>query len=426
MLFGGRPFFERALASVRTWNLNMFTLIGLGTGAAYLFSAAATLLPARLFPAALLEHGAPPVYFESAAVIVELVLLGQVLELRARGRASGAIRALLKLAPRTARRVDADGSELDVEVEAIRRGDLVRVRPGERFPVDGRVESGGSSVDESMVSGEPIPVEKGKGDLVTGATLNGNGSLLVRAERVGEDTVLSQIVRLVLNAQRSRAPIQRLADVVSGWFVPLVVMAAALSFVAWTVFGPEPRLAHALVAAVSVLIIACPCALGLATPMAIMVGTGRGAAAGVLVRSAEALERFEGVDTLLLDKTGTLTEGKPVVSVVEPLSRSPRTSCYGCRPTRSGARSTRSPRRWWRPPACAASQRRGHGLLGRARPGRDRAGGGAPGGARECGPPPRAGDSTRHPSWRGRRSSPGRGARWSSWRSTGRQRGSCR
>jgi P-type Cu+ transporter len=319
VLWGGLPFMERAWVSLRTWKLNMFTLIGLGTSAAYVWSAAATLLPAGALPAALLEHGAPPVYFESAAVIVELVLLGQVLELRARGRVSGAIRALLKLAPRTARRVDPDGEERDVEVDAVRAGDLLRVRPGEKIPVDGRVESGASAVDEAMVTGEPIPVEKRAGDPVTGATLNGNGSLLVRAERVGKDTLLSQIVRMVMDAQRSRAPIQRLADLVSGWFVPAVVAAAALAFAAWSALGPEPRLAHALVAAVSVLIIACPCALGLATPMAIMVGTGRGAAAGVLVRSAEALERFAGVDTLLLDKTGTLTQGRPEVSAVEPL-----------------------------------------------------------------------------------------------------------
>ena len=320
VLWGGWPFFERAWVSIRSWKLNMFTLIGLGTATAYLWSLAAVLLPAGIFPAALLDHGAPPIYFESAAVIVELVLLGQVLELRARRRVSGAVRALLRLAPRTARRIDPSGEERDVEVETVLPGDRLRVRPGEKIPVDGRVESGASAVDESMVTGESVPVEKRAGDPVTGATLNGNGSLVVRAERVGQDTLLAQIVRMVMDAQRSRAPIQRLADVVSGWFVPAVVAVAVLAFAAWVAFGPEPRLAHGLVAAVSVLIIACPCALGLATPMAIMVGTGRGAGAGVLVRSAEALERFERVETLLLDKTGTLTVGKPTVSAVEALA----------------------------------------------------------------------------------------------------------
>jgi Cu+-exporting ATPase len=313
VLWGGWPFFERAWLSLRTWKLNMFTLIGIGTGAAYLFSAAASVLPASAFPAPFLEHGAPPVYFEAAAVIVELVLLGQILELRARGRASGAIRALLRLAPKTARRVEPEGREHDVEIEQVRPGDLLRVRPGEKIPVDGTVVSGSSSVDESMVTGEPIPVEKREGDRVTGATLNGTGGFVMRADRVGQDTLLSRIVRMVMDAQRTRAPIQRLADRVSGWFVPGVVLAAALSFAAWSLLGPEPRLAHALVAAVSVLIIACPCALGLATPMSIMVGTGRGATAGVLVKSAEALERFEQVDTLLLDKTGTLTLGRPAL-----------------------------------------------------------------------------------------------------------------
>jgi Cu+-exporting ATPase len=317
VLWGGLPFFERAWLSLRTWKLNMFTLIGLGTAAAFLFSAAATLLPPEAFPHAFLEHGAPPVYYEAAAVIVELVLLGQILELRARSRVSGAIRALLKLAPRTARRVEEDLTERDVDVDEVRVGDRLRVRPGEKVPVDGVVLSGSSSVDESMVTGEPVPAEKREGDPVTGATLNGNGSFVMRAERVGKDTLLSQIVRMVMDAQRSRAPIQRLADVVSGWFVPAVVAAAGFAFLAWATVGPEPRLAHALVAAVAVLIIACPCALGLATPMAIMVGTGRGAAAGVLVKSAEALERFEQVDVLLVDKTGTLTLGKPALGRVE-------------------------------------------------------------------------------------------------------------
>ncbi len=317
VLWGGWPFFERFWLSLRTFRFNMFTLIGLGTGAAFLFSAAATLLPAQAFPEAFRGHGgAVPVYFESAAVIVELVLLGQVLELRARSRVSGALRALLGLAPKTARLVRPSGEEVDVPIEEVRPGDRLRVRPGEKVPVDGRVISGGSSVDESMVSGEPIPVEKGPGDRVTGATVNGNGGFVLEAERVGKDTLLAQIVRMVADAQRSRAPIQRLADVVAAWFVPAVVSAAVVAFAAWALAGPEPRLAHALVAAVAVLIIACPCALGLATPMAIMVGTGRGAAAGVLVKSAEALERFEKVDVLLVDKTGTLTEGKPRLAEV--------------------------------------------------------------------------------------------------------------
>jgi Cu+-exporting ATPase len=320
VLWGGWPFFERAWLSLKTWKLNMFTLIGLGTAAAWTFSAAATLLPASAFPPAFLEHGAPPVYFEAAAIIVELVLLGQVLELRARSRASGAIRALLRLAPRMARRIEANGNEGDVDVGEVQVGDRLRVRPGEKIPVDGAVVSGSSAVDESMVTGEPIPVEKHEGDRVTGATLNGNGSFVMRAERVGKDTLLAQIVRMVMDAQRSRAPIQRLADLVSGWFVPAVVLAAAVAFAAWAAVGPEPRLAHALVAAVAVLIIACPCALGLATPMAIMVGTGRGATAGVLVKSAEALERFEKVDVLLVDKTGTLTRGKPALEKVVSLA----------------------------------------------------------------------------------------------------------
>ncbi|BDG08170.1 heavy metal translocating P-type ATPase [Anaeromyxobacter paludicola] len=317
VLWAGWPFFERAWVSLRSRRFNMFTLIGLGTGAAYTFSAAAALLPAEAFPEAFRGHGgAVPVYFESAAVIVELVLLGQVLELKARSRVSGALRALLGLAPKTARLVRPSGEEVDLPVEEVRPGDRLRVRPGEKVPVDGRVLSGGSSVDESMVSGEPIPVEKRPGDPVTGATVNGNGGFVMEAERVGKDTLLAQIVRMVGDAQRSRAPIQRLADEVAGWFVPAVVTASVLAFAAWALLGPDPRLAHALVAAVAVLIIACPCALGLATPMAIMVGTGRGAAAGVLVKNAEALERFEKVDVLLVDKTGTLTEGKPRLTEV--------------------------------------------------------------------------------------------------------------
>ncbi|HEU4383334.1 MAG TPA: heavy metal translocating P-type ATPase [Anaeromyxobacteraceae bacterium] len=312
VLWGGWPFLERAWVSIRTWRLNMFTLIGLGTGAAWIFSAVAALLPPEAFPAAFRGHGgAVPVYFESAAVIVELVLLGQVLELRARHRVSGALRALLGLAPRTARRLSGTGGEEDVPLSDVQPGDRLRVRPGEKVPVDGVVVSGASSVDESMITGEPIPLEKREGDRVTGGTVNGSGSFVMRAERVGKDTLLAQIVRMVGEAQRSRAPIQRLADSVSAWFVPAVVAVAAAAFLAWGLLGPEPRLAHALVSAVSVLIIACPCALGLATPMSIMVGTGRGATAGVLVKNAEALEVLEKVQVLLLDKTGTLTLGKP-------------------------------------------------------------------------------------------------------------------
>jgi Cu+-exporting ATPase len=321
VLWGGWPFFERAWISIRTWRLNMFTLIGLGTAAAWLFSAVATVLPPAAFPAAFRGHGGSvPIYFESAAVIVELVLLGQVLELRARSRASGAIRALLGLAPRTARRLGPDGGEQDVPLAEVQPGDRLRVRPGEKIPVDGVVLSGTSSVDESMITGEPVPVEKREGDRVTGATVNGTGSFVMRAERVGKDTLLSQIVRMVSEAQRSRAPIQRLADAVSAWFVPAVVLVAAAAFAAWGLWGPEPRLAHALVSAVSVLIIACPCALGLATPMSIMVGTGRGARAGVLVKNAEALEVFERVEVVLLDKTGTLTLGKPRLARVVALA----------------------------------------------------------------------------------------------------------
>jgi len=317
VLWGGWPFFERAWLSLKTRRLNMFTLIGLGTGTAYAFSAAGTVLPASWFPAAFRGHGeAVPLYYESAATIVELVLLGQVLELRARSRVSGAIRALLGLAPKTARRAREGGAEEDVPLADVHPGDLLRVRPGEKIPVDGVVTGGASSVDESMVTGEPIPVEKRVGDRLTGATVNGNGTFLMRAERVGADTLLSQIVRMVSDAQRSRAPVQRLADAVSAWFVPAVVAAAALTFAAWSIWGPEPRLALGLVNAVAVLIIACPCALGLATPMAIMVGTARGASAGILVKSAEALEVLGKADVLLLDKTGTLTQGRPRVASV--------------------------------------------------------------------------------------------------------------
>ncbi|HET7295289.1 MAG TPA: heavy metal translocating P-type ATPase [Vicinamibacteria bacterium] len=317
VLWGGWPFFERMWASFRSRNLNMFTLIGIGTGTAYGYSVVAALLPG-IFPASLRGHdGDVGRYFEAAAVITALVLLGQVLELRARSRTSGAIRALLGLVPKTARLVGADGTEFDVPLDRVQAGDRLRVRPGEKVPVDGVVVEGRSAVDEAMISGEPVPVEKVAGDRVTGATLNGTGALLIRAERVGADTLLAQIVRMVSDAQRSRAPIQRLADRVSAYFVPAVIAVAALSFVGWSLLGPEPRLAHGLVAAVSVLIIACPCALGLATPMSIMVGVGRGAGLGVLIRDAEALEALEKVDTLVVDKTGTLTEGRPSLAVVE-------------------------------------------------------------------------------------------------------------
>jgi Cu+-exporting ATPase len=316
VLWGGWPFFVRGWRSITARSLNMFTLIALGTAAAFGYSVFAVVAPDGL-PHGLLHGGAPPVYFEAAAVIVTLVLLGQVLELRARSATSGAIRALLGLAPKTARLLSPDGGEEDVALARVRPGDRVRVRPGERVPVDGVVLEGASAVDESMITGEPIPVEKVPGSTVTGGTMNTTGGLVVRAERVGADTLLAQIVRMVSEAQRSRAPIQRLADVVSSRFVPGVVLVAALTFLGWGLYGPEPRLAYALVNAVAVLIIACPCALGLATPMSIMVGTGRGAQAGVLIRNAEALETMEKVDTIVVDKTGTLTEGRPrLVTVV--------------------------------------------------------------------------------------------------------------
>ncbi|PYU43817.1 MAG: cadmium-translocating P-type ATPase [Acidobacteria bacterium] len=317
VLWGGWPFFNRFWSSLVNRTPNMFTLIGLGTGAAYVDSVAATFSP-QIFPASFRGMpGAAPVYFEAAAVITTLVLLGQVLELRARQRTSGAIRALLNLAPQLAHLLGSDGSEKDVALGQVQRGDRLRVRPGERVPVDGTIREGASAVDESMVTGEPMPVEKTAGDQVTGGTLNTSGSLVMEAERVGPDTMLAQIVKLVSEAQRSRAPLQRLADKVSVYFVPAVVAAAILSFLGWSFFGPEPRFAHGLVAAVAVLIIACPCALGLATPMSIMVAVGRGAHAGVLIRNAEALETLAKVDTLVIDKTGTLTEGKPRVTSVE-------------------------------------------------------------------------------------------------------------
>ena len=320
ILWGGWPFFERLWASLKTRNLNMFTLIGMGVGVAYGYSLVAALVPG-VFPSSLRTmEGLVPVYFEAAAVITTLVLLGQVLELRARAATGKAIRALLGLAAKTARRVK-DGQEKDIPLEHVHVGDVLRVRPGEKVPVDGVVIDGHSSVDESMITGEPVPVEKTAGDKVTGATVNGTGSLLMRAERVGRDTMLSQIVRMVAAAQRSRAPIQKLADQVSAWFVPSVVAVSLISFVAWSLFGPPPPLSHAIVNAIAVLIIACPCALGLATPMSIMVGTGRGASAGVLVKNAEALELMEKIDTLVVDKTGTLTIGKPKLMAVEVSNR---------------------------------------------------------------------------------------------------------
>jgi Cu+-exporting ATPase len=319
VLWGGWPFLARGWASIRTGNLNMFTLIAVGSGAAWLYSTVATVAP-RIFPASFRgADGEVAVYFEAAAVIVTLVLLGQVLELRARSRTGAAIRALLGLAPKTARRVHEDGSEEDVPLDLVQVGDRLRVRPGEKVPVDGVVLEGASAVDESMITGEPIPVKKGEGDAVTGATVNGNGSLLIRAERVGAETLLAQIVQMVADAQRSRAPIQRLADVVASWFVPAVIGAAVLTAFVWGLVGPEPRMAYALINAVAVLIIACPCALGLATPMSIMVATGKAATAGVLFRDAEAIELLREVDTIVVDKTGTLTEGRPKLVAVEPV-----------------------------------------------------------------------------------------------------------
>ena len=316
VLWAGWPFFVRAWASVRTRNLNMFTLIALGTGTAYLYSLAATFAPG-LFPAGFrMMDGVVPVYYEAAAVITVLVLLGQVLELRAREQTGGAIRALLNLTPKNARRVRADGTDEDVAVDTVVRGDTLRVRPGEAVPVDGVVLEGRSAVDESMVTGESLPNSKAPTDNLIGGTINGTGSLLMRAEAVGADTMLSRIVAMVAEAQRSRAPIQELADTVAGYFVPIVLAVALLAFGAWAIWGPHPSLAYALIAAVSVVIIACPCALGLATPMSISVGVGKGASAGILIKSAEALQRLEKVDTLVIDKTGTLTEGKPRVTTV--------------------------------------------------------------------------------------------------------------
>lgn len=320
VLWCGWPFFSRGAHSVRTGNLNMFTLIGLGTGAAYIYSVVGTIAPG-LFPATMLDaHGLVPVYFEAAAVIIALVLLGQVLELRAREKTGGAIRALLDLAPKTALRLRPDGETETVPLGDVEVGDVLRVRPGDQVPIDGTVVDGRSQVDESMLTGEPIPVAKSQKDTVTGGTLNGTGSFDMRVDRTGAETTLSQVVNMVAEAQRSRAPIQRLADNVAGYFVPAVIAIAVLAFVAWLLVGPAPQLAYALVAAVSVLIIACPCALGLATPISIMVATGRGAQAGVLIRNAAALEGLAKVDTLIVDKTGTLTEGKPTVTDVEAVN----------------------------------------------------------------------------------------------------------
>ena len=318
VIWGGWPFFYRGWLSLKNRSLNMFTLIALGTGTAYLYSVFALMFPGMIPGSFRSMGGDLAVYFEPAAVIVTLVLLGQVLELRARSQTSSAIKSLLGLVPKTARVIHSDGNEQDVALDQVQVGDRVRIRPGEKVPVDGVVEEGNSSVDESMITGESIPVEKQAGSRVTGATVNGTGSLIMRAERVGADTMLSRIVHMVSEAQRSRAPIQKLADQVSGWFVPIVIGVAIVTFAIWALYGPEPRMAHALVNAVAVLIIACPCALGLATPMSIMVGTGRGATAGVLIRNAEALETLEKIDTLVVDKTGTLTEGKPKLVSVTP------------------------------------------------------------------------------------------------------------
>lgn len=313
VLWGGWPFFERGWRSLRTRKLNMFTLIAMGTGVAWSYSMAAALAPG-IFPAAFRENGTVGVYFEAAAVITVLVLLGQVLELGARERTSGAIKALLNLAPKTARRLRDDGNDEEILLDLVAVGDRLRIRPGEKVPVDAVVEDGRSAIDESMVTGESMPVTKAAGDHVIGGTLNRSGQLVVRAEKVGRDTMLARIVRMVVDAQRSRAPIQRLADQVAGWFVPAVLLVAVTAFAVWAIWGPEPRFAHGLIVAVAVLIIACPCALGLATPMSIMVGVGRGAGLGVLIKNAEALERMEKVDMLVVDKTGTLTEGKPSVT----------------------------------------------------------------------------------------------------------------
>jgi Cu+-exporting ATPase len=320
VLWGGWPFFIRGFQSIVNRSLNMFTLISMGVGVAYLYSLVATLFPEIFPPSFRMEDGEVSVYFEAAAVIVTLVLLGQMIELRARSRTGSAIKALLGLAPKTARLIRSDGTEDDVLLSRVNPGDVLRVRPGEKIPVDGMVVEGKSSVDESMITGEPMPVEKQPGDLVTGATVNSTGTLVMRAEKVGSETLLAQIVQMVSEAQRSRAPIQRLADVVAGWFVPSVMLIAAAAFIVWGVFGPQPRMAYAIINAVAVLIIACPCALGLATPLSIMVATGKAATFGVLFKNAEAIEMMRKVDTLIVDKTGTLTEGRPKLMAIETVS----------------------------------------------------------------------------------------------------------
>tara|TARA_R110001592_G_scaffold363396_2_gene687695 strand:+ start:114878 stop:116956 length:2079 start_codon:yes stop_codon:yes gene_type:complete len=329
VLWAGLPFFVRGWQSLINRSLNMFSLISLGVGAAFLFSVVAILIPTALPVSFRMANGMPPLYFEAAAVIVALVLLGQVLELRARSQTSGAIRSLLELAPKIAHRLDTQDVETDVDLEQVQAGDRLRVRPGEKIPVDATVLEGESHVDEAMLTGEPDPVHKTEGSVLTGGTLNGSGSLLIRAEKVGADTLLSQIVHMVAEAQRSRAPVQRLVDQVAAWFVPAVVLSAVIAASVWALWGPPPTLAHALVVAVSVLIIACPCALGLATPMSIMVGVGRGAHEGVLIKDAAALETLEKVDTLVVDKTGTLTEGKPSLQIVVPLSGFSDTTLLG-------------------------------------------------------------------------------------------------
>jgi Cu+-exporting ATPase len=355
VLWAGFPFFQRGWASVRSGHLNMFTLVALGTGAAYLYSLAATFAPGA-FPAGFRAmDGGVAVYYEAAAVITVLVLLGQVLELRARDRTGGAIRALLNLAPKTARRMRDGLEDEEIPLAEVQAGDRLRVRPGDGVPVDGTVLDGRSAVDESMVTGESMPSPKAAGDAVIGGTVNGAGSLVVRADTVGAGSVLSRIVAMVAEAQRSRAPIQRLADTVAGYFVPAVLVAAVAAFVAWAVWGPAPALAYGLVAAVSVVIIACPCALGLATPMSVMVAVGKGAGAGVLIKSAESLERLERVDTLVVDKTGTLTEGRPRVTAIVPAGGLAGTTCSGWRRAWSGPAGIRSQPPSWPLPRRKAS-----------------------------------------------------------------------